>query len=205
MTYKVPAVIYILLLSTIGVGALALIEDEWSIASLSVLVFGSIIGLIYSYNTSPIPVSPHFLTAAIIFLYGTLFMGEIFNAYERFWWWDVAFHTGSAVAFAMIGTMALLILLKADKLTVPPFWVAVFAFAIAVAIGAVWEIYEYGMDQIFGLNMQKSGLVDTMNDLIVDSLGAIVGAVAGYLYLSRNKKTGLSGVIAYTLDHTNTK
>ena len=41
------------------------------------------------------------------------------------------------------------------------------------------------MDQIFGLNMQKSGLHDTMSDLIVDSIGALIGAVAGYIYLKR--------------------
>ena len=39
------------------------------------------------------------------------------------------------------------------------------------------------MDQIFGLNMQKSGLVDTMWDLIVDTIGAAVIAILGYGYL----------------------
>lgn len=202
MTYKISSVIYLILISTFGVCAIAAIQGEWSIFSISVLILGGTFGLIHSYRNSPVPVSPHFLTAAIIFLYGTLFMGEVFDAYGRFWWWDIVFHVGSAIAFSMIATMAILILLQADKLKVSPFWVAVFSFAVAVAIGAIWEIYEFSMDQWFGLNMQKSGLIDTMWNLIVDCVGAIVGATAGYLYLSRDKKTGLSGWIAYTLDHT---
>ncbi len=200
MTYKVPSIIYVILMSTVGVGIIAAAQKDWSVFSLSVLIFGGTLLMMYSYRRSPVPISPHFLTTAIIFLYGTLFLGEVFNAYERFWWWDIAFHTGSAVIFGMLGTMAVILLLQADKMKASPFWVAVFAFSVAVAIGAIWEIYEFAMDQLFGMNMQKNGLVDTMFDLIVDSFGAIVGATAGYLYLSRGKKTGLAGWIAHTLD-----
>ncbi len=39
------------------------------------------------------------------------------------------------------------------------------------------------MDQLFGMNMQKSGLVDTMWDLIVDSIGAAIIALLGWAYL----------------------
>lgn len=43
------------------------------------------------------------------------------------------------------------------------------------------------MDWGFGLNMQKSGLVDTMWDLIVDGVGALVISLLGWGYL---KTTG---------------
>ena len=39
------------------------------------------------------------------------------------------------------------------------------------------------MDLLFDLNMQKSGLVDTMWDLIVDTAGAVVAATLGALYV----------------------
>jgi hypothetical protein len=63
-----------------------------------------------------------------------------------------------------------------------PGFVALFSFAFAVAVGSIWEIFEFTMDSFLGLNMQKSGLVDTMWDLIVDALGALVIAVLGYFY-----------------------
>jgi len=43
------------------------------------------------------------------------------------------------------------------------------------------------MDQLFGLNLQKNGLVDTMWDLIVDTIGALFISILGYLYI-RNKR-----------------
>ena len=59
---------------------------------------------------------------------------------------------------------------------------AIFSFAFAVAVGALWEIFEFSMDSILGLNMQKSGLVDTMWDLIVDTIGAVISSIYGCFY-----------------------
>jgi hypothetical protein len=44
------------------------------------------------------------------------------------------------------------------------------------------------MDQMFGFNMQKSGLVDTMSDLIVDSIGALLTSIYAYFYFKFNHK-----------------
>lgn len=70
-----------------------------------------------------------------------------------------------------------------------PGFVALFAFVFAVALGALWEVFEFAMDSLFGMNMQKailgdpSGLTDTMWDLIVDAAGALVIAVLGRQWL----------------------
>ena len=60
-----------------------------------------------------------------------------------------------------------------------PVFIAVFAFCFALALGAVWEIYEFTMDSVFGTNMQKymldngtaligqAALQDTMKDISV--------------------------------------
>lgn len=50
-----------------------------------------------------------------------------------------------------------------------------------MAIGGIWEIFEFAMDQVFGMNMQKSGLIDPMWDLIVDALGPLFSVTTGYL------------------------
>jgi hypothetical protein len=65
-----------------------------------------------------------------------------------------------------------------------PSFVALFAFMFALGMGAIWEIMEFAIDQTFGTTMQKSGLVDTMWDLIVDGLGALTISILGYGYLS---------------------
>ena len=47
------------------------------------------------------------------------------------------------------------------------------------------------LDQFFGMNMQKSGLGDTMWDLMVDCLGALTGSLAGFFYLEKREGNGL--------------
>ncbi len=57
----------------------------------------------------------------------------------------------------------------------------------------MWEIFEFGMDQLLGTNMQKpmlgdpSGLTDTMWDIIVNAIGAFVISFIGYVYLRSRK------------------
>jgi hypothetical protein len=51
------------------------------------------------------------------------------------------------------------------------------------------------MDQVFGLNMQKSGLMDTMADMIMNFIGALIGAGTGFAYLKGRAKGGLMGLI----------
>ena len=69
-----------------------------------------------------------------------------------------------------------------------------YAFSLAVTIGTIWEIFEFTMDQLFGLTMQKSGLVDTMWDLMVDCAGAFLGAISGFFWM-KGRQIGFSGMI----------
>ena len=65
----------------------------------------------------------------------------------------------------------------------PAAFVALFAFVFAIGLGTIWEIFEFGMDSLFGTNMMKSGLKDTMCDLIVNCIGALTISVLGWGYL----------------------
>lgn len=135
-----------------------------------------------------------FLWAIILFAVATLVLGEIGDFYERFWWWDMAMHFSSAIAIGIVGVLIVLTLVGGDRLSAPPGLSALLAFCFAVSIGALWEIFEFLMDTLFGLNMQKSGLVDTMSDLMVNALGGAIGALAGYGYL-KGKRSRLSKLI----------
>lgn len=122
----------------------------------------------------------------VIFIYAAIFLGEVHKYYTKFWWWDAILHTGSGIALGFIGFAVLLILYKTKKIQASPFTIALFSFSFAISMGAVWEIFEFAMDQIIGTNMQKNGLIDTMWDLIVDGLGALLASTIGYIYI----KTG---------------
>lgn len=121
----------------------------------------------------------------ILFIFASLYLGSLRSFYYRFWWWDFMLHTSSGLNLGFVGFFALYFLNheKNIDMFLSPIFIALFAFAFAVCIGALWEIYEFSMDSLLGLNMQKNGLVDTMWDLIADSLGGVISAVVSYFYI----------------------
>ena len=131
----------------------------------------------------------------IVFIYASLFLGEVHGYYTVFWWWDSLLHSFTGVSFGLIGFMMMYILHKENKIKTSPRLIAIFSFSFAVAIGSVWEIFEFSMDNIFGWNMQKSGLVDTMSDIIVNALGAFLTAFIGYLYIKGGKSPLIKRVV----------
>lgn len=136
-------------------------------------------------------IPPEFVLLSITFVFASLFLGEIHGYYDRYWWWDIALHAGSGFLLGIVGFLLVYVLNETEDIGVHmnPGFVAFFAFLFAVGMGAFWEIAEFGMDSLFGMNMQKemlgdpSGLTDTMWDLIVDTLGALAIAVIGYGYI----------------------
>lgn len=134
-----------------------------------------------------------------VFLYASIFLGEVGDYYNKFWWWDTVLHAGSAFAFGFAGFLILFLLQSRKKLQASPFLTSLFAFSFGLAIGALWEIFEFAMDSLFGLNMQKSGLRDTMSDLIVDTLGAGIASFIGYIYLRFDIRDPFDSFIAWFL------
>ncbi|GAB4352719.1 MAG: hypothetical protein Kow0060_02750 [Methylohalobius crimeensis] len=170
---------------------LAIWEQRWSTAATTtVIILVTLVPLLLGKRFR-VFIPPEFELLATLFVFASLFLGEVRGYYVRFWWWDIVLHTASGFLFGIIGFLLVYVLneKKEIDLHMNPGFVALFAFMFALGIGALWEIFEFGMDRIFGMNMQKamlgdsSGLTDTMWDLIVDAVGAAVIAIMGYGYL----------------------
>jgi hypothetical protein len=173
----------------------ALIQANWPLAFVSLATLMLSLAPVAVARWAEVVVPPSFITAIVIFIGATLFLGEVFDFYNRFWWWDLVMHGGSAIGFGLIGFVLVFMMFQGDRYAAPPIAVSFFAFCFAMAIGALWEIFEFAMDQSFGLNMQKSGLMDTMADLIMNLIGALIGAGSGYAYLKGRGRGGLGGLI----------
>ncbi len=169
----------------------ALALERWATAFVALATLGASFAPMILAAQMRIQLPVPFLSFTVMFLFATLFLGEAADFYERYWWWDVALHASSAMGFGLIGFVFVLFLFEGDRFAAPAMALALIAWTFAIAIGTIWEIFEFAMDQIFGLNMQKSGLLDTMWDLIVDVAGGFVGAASGYLYLRGREKGGL--------------
>lgn len=146
-------------------------------------------------------VPPTMYILYILFLYCAIFLGEVRNFYHLIPHWDVILHVFSSVMTGLFGFMVVSILNQSTKTAVSlsPLFIALFAFGFSVSIGTLWEIYEYSFDGLLGLNMQKflledgtplhgrDALSDTMEDIIVDSIGAFTASLFGYLSLKAHR------------------
>ena len=138
----------------------------------------------------------------IVFLYCAIFLGEVRSFYYLFPRWDSILHFFSSLMTGFFGLMVVTILNR-DRhvsMNLSPLFVCLFAFCFSVTIGSLWEIYEFIGDGLFGLNMQKfmtaqgellvghNALRDTMKDIIVDVLGALLASVIGMISIRRGTR-----------------
>lgn len=137
-----------------------------------------------------------FLAAIAAFVLATIYLGEMHDFYNRLWWWDMVLHGTSAMGFGILGFLLIFMLFEGDRYAAPPWAIGVLSFCVAMTVGALWEVFEYGMDQIFGLNMQKSGLDDTMIDIMVNAVGATIAGLAGAAYM-KGRTSGLGAAFEH--------
>ena len=169
----------------------------------------------------------------LVFIFAAEILGEIQAYYIKFPFWDTVLHTINGFLMAAIGFALVDILNRSKKFSIQlsPVFLAIVAFCFSMTIGVIWEFFEYGMDQFFGLDMQKDtviqgfssvlldptksnipvpvqditevlvngrdlglggyldiGLIDTMNDLFVNFVGAVLFSIIGYFYVKSRGK-----------------
>lgn len=160
----------VLQLILVGETVLAILSQNWFTAFLTSMIIAITFFPLLFERRFRIHVPPELQLAAIGFVFASLFLGEIRDYYTRFWWWDVALHTTSGFLLGILGFLLVHVMNETEKIHVhmKPGFVAFFAFMFALGVGALWEIFEFTMDGVFGMNMQKpmlgdpSGLTDTM-------------------------------------------
>jgi hypothetical protein len=168
---------------------LFLINGNWSNAFMTAIIFGLMITPSILKNKYQIYIPLGFDFSIALFIYLTLFLGSVRKFYERFTWWDGLLHFQSGLLLGVIGFLLVYILneRKTDKLTLGPGFVAIFSFCFSLALANLWEIYEFIGDSLFGFAMQESGLPDTMGDLIVNAVGALIVSTVGYIWMKRSR------------------
>ena len=169
----------------------------------------------------------------LVFIFAAEILGEIQAYYIKFPFWDTVLHTLNGFLMAAIGFALVDILNRSERFSIQlsPVFLAIVAFCFSMTIGVIWEFFEFGMDQFFGLDMQKDtvvhsfssvmldptntnipvhvrditdvmvngkelglggyldiGLLDTMNDLFVNFVGAVIFSIIGYFYVKSRGK-----------------
>lgn len=194
--YKVHrALIFVLLILMVVEWFLLIVNKNWLSLFLVTLIIATVFAPIIFRKQLDVELPAELHMTAVVFIFASFYLGEVMDFYYRFWWWDIALHTTAGLLMGILGFLLIYVLNESKRVDVnlTAGFTAFFAFTFAVTIGSIWEIFEFGVDRIFGANMQKemlgdpSGLTDTMWDIIVNALGALFISLAGYGYLKRGR------------------
>ena len=163
----------------------------------------------------------------LCFIFAAEVLGEVNAFYVKVPNWDTMLHTLNGFLAAAVGFSLVVLLNDSEKLTfdLSPFFLALVAFCFSMTIGVLWEFFEFSMDMLLHVDMQKDtiihsinsvlldptnsnktvsikgitdtvvngqslgiggyldiGLIDTMKDLFVNFIGALVFSVVGFFY-----------------------
>lgn len=123
-----------------------------------------------------------------IFLLISLLFGSILNFYYKIWWFDLFAHFLSGVLAGLVA----FIILKENKLVNKKYKLFNFIFILAfsISIAACWEYFEFASDKLFNIDVQwvaKTGVDDTMTDMLIETLGGIMMSCYYLYYMSKKK------------------
>ena len=180
----------------------------------------------------------------LLFIFAAEILGELECYFITYPHWDSMLHTTTGFLCAATG-FALIDILNRNsriKFELPPIYVALAAFCFSMTVGVLWEFFEFGMDRLFHMDMQKDtvvqsitsvmldptnrnipvtidgihsvavngqdlgfdgyldiGLYDTMADLFVNFIGAVVFSTIGYFYIKQRGKGRLAKAFIPTI------
>ena len=79
-------------------------------------------------------------------------------------------HTTNGFLCAAVGFSLIDILNRNAKIkfTLSPVYVALAAFCFSMTIGVLWEFFEFSMDRLFHMDMQKDTIVHTISSVMLD-------------------------------------
>ncbi len=127
-----------------------------------------------------IPVELELLIVLALFLHSG---GGTLNAYHQIPGWDHITHFLSTTVISLIAFISMAIIdayTPAIKFNTP--LLIFFIIIFSLAIGMIWEFFEFASDLLFGTHAQLSN-IDTMSDLFFDLIGGVIVAIPGAIYL----------------------
>lgn len=104
------------------------------------------------------------------------FIGCVCNLYNTVSWYDIFVHFLSGMFTFVLATI-IYRLLTNDKNKILKI---LFCLGVIAVIAIAWEVFEFSIDSLAHTNLQHNqdtGVIDTMQDMIVALLGGIISSI----------------------------
>lgn len=239
--FAVYTVLRLIVLATL---VSSIIRGEYESAFICLLVLGLFVLPFFIQQNFGIELPSTLEIIILLFIFASEILGELKCYFITYPHWDSMLHTTTGFLCAATGFALIDILNRNSKIKfqLSPIYVAVAAFCFSMTVGVLWEFFEFGMDRLFMMDMQKDtvvnaitsvmldptnsnipvtidgitsvtingqelglggyldiGLYDTMGDLFVNFIGAVVFSTIGYFYIKQRGRGKLAKAFIPTI------
>jgi hypothetical protein len=192
----------VLLLLAVLVNEIVLGQYVYAAGAVAAIIIAFLPAIISRNIKVNLPWYLEFLVLLALFLH---ILGNSLYLYRSIAYYDVIMHLLGTAIIALIAFLVVFVLHFTGKIKVSIRLIGIFTFIFALAVGALWEIAEFSLDQVMKTNAQMTwldpaaGLKDTNTDLIFDALAGGIVAIIGMWYVKRISPKAMRSYVDYIL------
>ena len=164
------AVYVVLRLIVVAELVLSILRGEYESAFICLLVLVLFILPFFIQQNFGIQLPTTLEIIILLFIFAAEILGELEGYFITYPNWDTMLHTTTGFLCAATG-FALIDILNRNsriKFQLSPIYVALAAFCFSMTVGVLWEFFEFGMDRLFHLDMQKDTVVQSITSVMLD-------------------------------------
>lgn len=164
------AVYVVLRLIVVAELVLSILRGEYESAFICLLVLILFILPFFIQQNFGIQLPTTLEIIILLFIFAAEILGELEGYFITYPNWDTMLHTTTGFLCAATG-FALIDILNRNsriKFQLSPIYVALAAFCFSMTVGVLWEFFEFGMDRLFHLDMQKDTVVQSIASVMLD-------------------------------------
>lgn len=164
------AVYVVLRLIVVAELVLSILRSEYESAFICLLVLILFILPFFIQQNFGIQLPTTLEIIILLFIFAAEILGELEGYFITYPNWDTMLHTTTGFLCAATG-FALIDILNRNsriKFQLSPIYVALAAFCFSMTVGVLWEFFEFGMDRLFHLDMQKDTVVQSITSVMLD-------------------------------------
>lgn len=164
------AVYVVLRLIVVAELVLSILRGEYESAFICLLVLFLFILPFFIQQNFGIQLPTTLEIIILLFIFAAEILGELEGYFITYPNWDTMLHATTGFLCAATG-FALIDILNRNsriKFQLSPIYVALAAFCFSMTVGVLWEFFEFGMDRLFHLDMQKDTVVQSITSVMLD-------------------------------------
>lgn len=133
------------------------------------------------------------------FIYAAEILGEINSFYTIIPGWDTMLHTINGFLVAAVGFCLVDLFNRSERFTfrLSPLFLALVAFCFSMTVGVLWEFFEFSMDYLFHMDMQKDMIIHSFASVTLDPTNSNIPVLVDNItdVAINGKSLGLGGYL----------